>query len=304
MRPGKIGIPEEHRSRLMKKKTEMTVLDSRMLAQDIWSLELAYAPEDVPEEVRPGQFAGLYPPGGDLLLMRPISICRWDRERGVLRFVYRAAGKGTRSFTSLRPGDHMDMLGILGNGYDLDQLRGKRVLLLGGGIGVPPMLELAAALSEGSAQTAGEQTSQKGGGDHSAAQEAGEAPAGVTAVMGYRNHELFLLEEMKKYAAVFAATEDGSAGTKGNVLDAVRENGIEADVICACGPLPKLRAISRFAAEKGIPAFLSLEERMACGVGVCLGCVTKTKKIDSHSKVNNARVCVEGPVFSADEVDL
>ena len=95
----------------MKKKTEMTVLDSRMLAQDIWSLELAYAPEDLPEQVRPGQFAGLYPPGGDLLLMRPISICRWDRERGVLRFVYRAAGKGTRSFTSLRPGDHMDMLG-------------------------------------------------------------------------------------------------------------------------------------------------------------------------------------------------
>ena len=103
---------------------------------------------------------------------------------------------------------------------------------------------------------------------------------------------------------IYAATEDGSAGTKGNVLDAVRENGIEADVICACGPLPMLRAISRFAAEKGIPAFLSLEERMACGVGVCLGCVTKTKKIDSHSKVNNARVCVEGPVFSADEVDL
>ena len=178
------------------------------------------------------------------------------------------------------------------------------VLLLGGGIGVPPMLELAAALSEGSAQTAGEQTSQKGDGDHSAAQEAGEAPAGVTAVMGYRNHELFLLEEMKKYAAVFAATEDGSAGTKGNVLDAVRENGIEADVICACGPLPMLRAVSRYASEKGIKAFLSLEERMACGVGVCLGCVTKTKHVDEHSKVHNARVCVEGPVFPADEVDL
>jgi dihydroorotate dehydrogenase electron transfer subunit len=126
----------------------------------------------------------------------------------------------------------------------------------------------------------------------------------VTAVLGYRNNELFLLEEMKEFASVYVATEDGSAGTKGNVLDAVRENGISADVVCACGPLPMLRAISRFASEKGIPAFLSLEERMACGVGVCLGCVTKTKKVDSHSKVNNARVCVEGPVFSADEVDL
>lgn len=122
----------------MKKKTTMTVLDSHMLAQDIWSLELAYAPEDLPEKVCPGQFAGLYPAGGEMLLMRPISICRWDSGRGALRFVYRAAGKGTRSFTGLRAGDKMDMLGILGNGYDLDELCGKHVLLLGGGIGVPP----------------------------------------------------------------------------------------------------------------------------------------------------------------------
>ena len=287
----------------MKKKTEMTVLDSHMLAQDIWSLELAYAPDDIPEEVRPGQFAGLYPPDGDLLLMRPISICRWDRERGALRFVYRAAGRGTRSFTSLKPGDRLDMLGILGNGYDLELLRDKRVLLLGGGIGVPPMLELAASLSAGISKT-GEGTLSQDPEAHPAAEKTSGASPAVTAVLGYRNNELFLLEEMKEFADVYVATEDGSAGTKGNVLDAVRENGISADVVCACGPLPMLRAISRFASEKGMPAFLSLEERMACGVGVCLGCVTKTKKVDSHSKVNNARVCVEGPVFSADEVDL
>lgn len=265
----------------MKKKTTMTVLDSRMLAQDIWSLELAYAPEDIPGEVLPGQFAGLYPAGGDLLLMRPISICRWDSRRGVLRFVYRAAGKGTRSFTGLKAGDTIDMLGILGNGYDLEKLRGKHVVLLGGGIGVPPMLELAAAL-----------------------QESADAGTRVTAVMGYRNSELFLKEEMEAFAQVLVATEDGSAGTKGNVLDAVRENEIRADVLCACGPLPMLRAVKRYAVEKNIPAFLSLEERMACGVGVCLGCVAKTTKVDEHSKVQNARVCVEGPVFPAEDVDL
>ena len=159
----------------MKKKTTMTVLDSHMLAQDIWSLELAYAPEDIPDEVRPGQFAGLYPAGGEMILMRPISICRWDGTRGTLRFVYRAAGKGTRSFTSLRAGDRIDMLGILGNGYDLEKLRGKHVLLLGGGIGVPPMLELAAALQ-------------------------GTADSGtkVTAVMGYRNSGLFLKDFSSK----------------------------------------------------------------------------------------------------------
>lgn len=265
----------------MKKKTTMTVLDSHMLAQDIWSLELAYAPEDIPEEVRPGQFAGIYPSGGDMLLMRPISICRWDSSRGALRFVYRAGGKGTRSFTSLKKGDRIDLLGILGNGYDLEALGGKHVVLLGGGIGVPPMLELAAALNS---------TAQSG--------------TRVTAVMGYRDKDLFLKEEMEMFAEVYIATEDGSAGTKGNVLDAVRENGIQADVLCACGPLPMLRAVKRYAGEKNIPAYLSLEERMACGVGVCLGCVTKTSGIDEHSKVHNARVCVEGPVFPADDVDL
>lgn len=260
----------------------MTVLDSRLLAPDIWSLELGYAPGEAPEEVRPGQFAGIYPAAGDLLLMRPISICRWDSGRSALRFVYRAAGKGTRSFTGLQPGQQVQMLGILGNGYDLDALRGKRVVLLGGGIGVPPMLELAAALQA----------------------DAPEAGTQVTAVLGYRDRNLFLKEETEKYAKVLVATEDGSAGTKGNVLDAVRENGIEADVLCACGPLPMLRAVKRYAQEKQIPAFLSLEERMACGIGVCLGCVTKTTGKDAHSQVDNARVCVEGPVFAAEDVTL
>ena len=83
-----------------------------------------------------------------------------------------------------------------------------------------------------------------------------------------------------------------------------RSNELQADVLCACGPLPMLRAIKHYAQEKDIPAFLSLEERMACGVGVCLGCVAKTTRTDEHSKVHNARVCVEGPVFSADDVDL
>lgn len=266
----------------MKKKTVMTVLDSRKLTGDIWSLELGYAPEDKPETVLPGQFAGLYPQDGRMLLMRPISICRWDGERGALRFVYRAAGKGTQSFTSLRQGDRISMLGILGNGYDTGALRGKRVLLLGGGIGIPPMLELAAALHRE--------------GDSSGTQ--------VTAVLGYRDRDLFLREEMEKYARVFIATEDGSVGTEGNVLDAVREKGLGADAVCACGPLPMLRAVKKYAAGQGIPAYISLEERMACGVGVCLGCVTKTTHTDAHSCVDNARVCVEGPVFPAEEVEL
>ena len=93
-------------------------------------------------------------------------------------------------------------------------------------------------------------------------------------------------------------------GTKGNVMDAIRENALKADVIYACGPMPMLRAIKHYAEEAGIDAYISLEERMACGVGACLGCVCKTTKKDAHSHVNNARICTDGPVFEAKEVEI
>ena len=225
----------------MKKKTTMTVTDIRFLAEGICSMTLRYPEGEAPEEVRPGQFAGLYPNDADKLLPRPISICRWDPEKKELRFVFRVAGAGTASLAAQKAGDTVDMLGVLGNGYDTDKLAGKKVLLLGGGIGVPPMLELAAALSK---------------------------------------------------------------MPKGNVLDAVREHGVKAQAVCACGPMPMLRAVKRYAMEEEIPAYLSLEERMACGVGACLGCVTKTAKVDGHSHVRNARICTEGPVFGAEEVEI
>lgn len=261
------------------KKTSMLVTESSKLAEGIYSLTLQYGPEDLPEEVRPGQFAGIFPADGSMLLMRPISICRYMKKERSLRFVYRAAGKGTRSFTGLLPGDRADMLGILGNGYDTDLMAGKRVLLLGGGIGIPPMLELAEELSR-----------QEG--------------TRVTAALGYRNSELFLKEEFEEFCSVLVATEDGSCGTKGNVLDAVRAAGISSDVICACGPMPMLRAVRAYADQAGARCFISLEERMACGVGACLGCVAPTVGKDAHSHVNNTRVCTEGPVFDAADIAL
>jgi dihydroorotate dehydrogenase electron transfer subunit len=103
---------------------------------------------------------------------------------------------------------------------------------------------------------------------------------------------------------VLVATEDGSVGTKGNVLDAIRENGAKADTIYACGPLPMLRALKAYAAEQGMDCFISMEERMACGIGACLACVCKTKDVDAHSNVKNKRICKEGPVFDAREVEL
>ena len=124
------------------------------------------------------------------------------------------------------------------------------------------------------------------------------------AVLGYRDAAMFLKEEFEPYAAVYVATEDGSVGTKGNVMDAIRENGLEADVIFACGPTPMLRAIKAYALEHNIECYLSLEEKMACGIGACLACVCKSKDVDEHSHVHNKRICKDGPVFRAEEVEL
>ena len=124
-----------------------------------------------------------------------------------------------------------------------------------------------------------------------------------TAVLGYRD-ELFLNEEFEKYADVYVATEDGSAGTKGNVLNAIQEKALEADVIFACGPTPMLRALKEYAAANHITCWISMEERMACGIGACLACVCKSKDIDAHSQVHNKRVCKDGPVFLSTEVEL
>ena len=149
---------------------------------------------------------------------------------------------------------------------------------MGGGIGVPPMVQLGAALKA-------------------------QGCTGVQTVAGYRD-ELFLTEELSASGDFYIATEDGSAGTKGNVLNAIKEKSLEADVIFACGPTPMLRALKEYAAEKNITCWISMEERMACGVGACLACVCKSKEIDAHSQVHNKRVCKDGPVFLSTEVEL
>ena len=217
----------------------------------------------------------LYPQHESTLLPRPISICEVLAGR-VLRLVYRAVGKGTKEFSLYRQGENLRVLGPLGNGFPVSEGKDKKALLIGGGIGLPPLLELSKEL---------------------------KAKECIT-LLGYRNDDFFLNKDFERYSKVYIATEDGSAGTKGNVIDAARANNITADVIYACGPMPMLRAIKKFAEEKEIPAYISLEERMACGVGACLGCVCKTVKKDDHSKVNNARVCTEGPVFLASEVEI
>ena len=255
-----------------KKKTKATVVSQNEIAEQIYDMWLE---TDLAKEAHPGQFVAVYPKNAATLLPRPISICEADKQRNRLRLVYRVAGSGTKEFSGYQAGDSIFILGILGNGFPIEKAKGKTVFLMGGGIGIPPMLQLAKELD-----------------------------AEKQIVVGYRNRELFLCEDLKQYGNVYAATEDGSAGSKGNVMDAIRENKLQADMIMACGPMPMLRAIKKYAEENGIEAYLSLEERMACGVGACLGCVCKTKEVNHHSHVHNARICTDGPVFEAREVDI
>lgn len=256
----------------MKYKETAVILEQREISEQIYSLWLHA--DDIVREARPGQFVSVYCRDESRLLPRPISICELDKESGRLRLVYRAVGAGTQEFSSYGPGETLELIGPLGNGFPLDKGY-EKPLLIGGGIGVPPMVELAKWL-----------------------------PGDKAIVSGYRNGDLFLKEELSRNTALYVATEDGSAGTKGNVLDAVRENRIEADAIFACGPAPMLRALKAYAAEEGIDCYLSLEERMACGIGACLACVCTSKDVDAHTNVKNKRICKDGPVFAAEEIEL
>lgn len=251
-------------------KMTAVVASQERLADGVYSMWLE-APQ-VAGQAGPGQFISVYCRDGARILPRPISICEIDRENGRLRIVYRVAGAGTAEFSACKAGDFLEIMGPLGNGFPLG---GKRAFLIGGGIGIPPMLELGKQLE----------------GD-------------VQFVLGYRDSQTFLKDEMERYGRVYVATEDGSAGTAGNVLDAIRENGLTADVIYACGPTPMLRAVKAYAQETGITCYISLEERMACGIGACLACVCQSKDVDEHSHVHNKRICKDGPVFLAGEVEL
>lgn len=255
-----------------KKKEAAKVYSQEQIATGIYDM---WIETELAKDAKPGQFISVYTQNQSALLPRPISICEVDKDNQRLRIVYRTAGKGTKEFSEYKKGDRIDILGVLGNGFPLEAAKGKRVFLMGGGIGIPPMLELAKNIQ-------------------------GEKDI----IVGYRNSELFLSEDLEKYGNLHIATEDGSVGTKGNVMNAIEAENLKTDVIFACGPMPMLRAIKKYAEKENIPAYISLEERMACGVGACLGCVVKTREVDHHSHVNNARICTDGPVYLATDVEI
>lgn len=250
-------------------KEKAKIIAQKEIAQDIFDMTISFP--DGAKTAVPGQFMTLYCNEGIRLLPRPISICGIDKDAGTIRMVYRIAGEGTKEFSYMKPGDTLEVMGPLGNGFTKKE---KKAILIGGGIGIPPMLELAKQLK-----------------------------CEKTMVLGYRDDKnLFLKEEFEALGDVKIATDDGSLGVHGTVIDAIEEYKVQGDVIYACGPMPMLKALAEYATEHSMEAQISLEERMACGIGACLGCICKSKEKDAHTNVNNKRICKEGPVFDAKEV--
>ena len=240
------------------KEVLFTITENRPLAPQVYALRLC---GDTSAITAPGQFVQVQVPG--FYLRRPISVCDWDSE--TLTLVYKVVGNGTDAMCRMIPGTELDLLTGLGNGFDITRC-GERPLLIGGGVGLPPMVGLCRCLMQ-----------------------AGKHP---TVLAGFNTaNEVFLREDVEKLGAPFVlATMDGSAGLKGLVTDALPE--IDFTDICACGPLPMLKAIMN---ADDHPAQLSFEERMGCGFGACMGCTVKVKG-------GYKRICKDGPVLVREEV--
>ena len=242
------------------KQTALTVTENTGLADGIYRLRLV---GDTSAITAPGQFVNLKLSG--FFLRRPISVCDWSD--GELTLIYKVLGPGTEAMTGMAPGTELDVLTGLGNGYDLAPA-GDCPVLLGGGVGVPPLYNLAKRLLADGRE--------------------------VAVVLGFNTAaEVFYRDEFAQLGCrVVVATADGTEGVRGFVTDAIRESGLAYDYFYACGPLPMLRALSDATKCSGQ---LSFEERMGCGFGACMGCSCKTK-------YGNKRICKEGPVLTKEEV--
>lgn len=254
----------------MKKSVEFAeILENEKIAEDIYSMVLC-CPEITSKAVA-GQFVEVYTGLGEYILPRPISISEIDKEKGTLTLVYQVVGKGSDYFSQCPVGDSLKVMGPCGNGFNIDTCI-KKNILAGGGIGTAPLVELCKQL-EGS----------------------------VSVFIGSRTAPV-LVDKFKVLGAdVHVATDDGSVGFKGNIVQLMDSVNPQGGLIYACGPKVMLKYTAKWGSERNIPVQVSMEERMACGIGACVGCAVKIKR-NGESDWQNLKVCKDGPVFMGDEV--
>ena len=235
------------------------ILENSFVSEKIYKLVAEFS--DDKDEMKPGQFFMIKTLDNSFLLPRPISVN--DAEKNTVTFLYRIEGKGTAAISSMKKNEDIQLFGPLGNGFDISKLNGK-IAVIGGGIGIAPLLFLVKKLGKS-----------------------------ADVFLGYRDN-VYITDEFKKYAAyTTVVTEDGSFGEKGFVTDYV--NYEDYDAVVTCGPEIMMKKIAEKCREKNVKCYISLERRMACGMGACLGCTVETVN-------GNKRACKDGPVFLCDEI--
>ena len=269
-------VPKEDKKeeKYMSEQVFAELVKKEQLKPDIYKFSVK-APNIV-KEAKPGNFIEIrITEQTEPFLRRPISIYNLDKENGILEFIFQVKGKGTDILAKREVGKPIDIIGPIGYGtfkYDAYE----KLAIIGGGIGVFPLYELA------------RQASQK---------------ANITTYLGFRSKEFVVLEEefSKVSNELVITTDDGSYGRNGFAINFLKEDckTQKPDCILACGPLPMLKAVRDFAIENHIPAQVSLEERMGCGIGICLGCAVKKKKAEGYQ-----HVCKDGPVFDVNDVEF
>lgn len=242
---------------------EMRVVSQQSIAKNIF--EIVLEGQITKEMTTPGQFVHIrIGNSSEFMLRRPISICEVDQSKHTLTCLYRADGKGTQALSQLKQGDTVDILAPLGHGFPVDAA-GNTALLIGGGIGVPPLYELSKQLNARGINT--------------------------IHVLGFQSKEdMFYLEQFSALGETHIATVDGSFGTQGFVTDVIEALPQTYDTFYTCGPIVMIKAIEN--ALPDTPGYVSLEERMGCGIGACYACVCKADNEEGYVKI-----CTDGPVF-------
>ncbi|MGY3713982.1 dihydroorotate dehydrogenase electron transfer subunit [Sutcliffiella cohnii] len=256
------------------KKAYMNIVSHEKIARNIY--EMTLQGELVSLMNHPGQFVHIRVGDSlDPILRRPISIAKINKEEQTFTIVYRAEGKGTLLLSQKKIGDLVDVLGPLGNGFSINTVpTGEKALIVGGGIGVPPLLELSKQLNAVGIET--------------------------IHVLGFQSKEaVFYEQQFLSLGDTYIATVDGSYGTEGFVTNVLNDNPFSFHTVFSCGPTVMLKVIEE-KYSTNYPVFLSLEERMGCGIGACFACVCHRK--DDPTGFTYRKVCTDGPVFPAGEV--